>query len=42
MEDTAGASGIDFEVTKHRELQKTEYPTHYVDIEIQYNAVLDQ
>ena len=25
---------------KHRELQKTEYPTHYVDIDIQYNAVL--
>jgi len=40
LEDATRASGIDFEVTKHRELQKAEYPTHYVDIDIQYNAVL--
>ena len=40
LEDAARASGIDFEVTKHRELQKEAYPTHYVDIDIQYNAVL--
>jgi len=39
--DAARASGIDFEVTKHRELQKSAYPTHYVDIDIQYNAVLE-
>ena len=42
LEDAARASGIDFEVTKHRELQKERYPTHYVDIDIQYNAVLGQ
>jgi predicted nucleotidyltransferase component of viral defense system len=42
LEDAARASGVDFEVTKHRELQKAEYPTHYVDIDIQYNAVLGQ
>jgi predicted nucleotidyltransferase component of viral defense system len=42
LEDAARASGIDFEVTKHRELQKAEYPAHYVDIDIQYNAVLGQ
>ena len=42
LEDATRASGIDFEVTKHRELQKTQYPTHYVDIDIQYNAVLGQ
>ena len=40
LEDAARASGIDFAVTKHRELQKEAYPTHYVDIDIQYNAVL--
>jgi len=40
LEDATRASGIDFSVTKHRELQKAEYPTHYVDIDIQYNAVL--
>ncbi len=40
LEDAARASGIDFEVTQHRELQKEAYPTHYVDIDIQYNAIL--
>lgn len=40
LEDATRVSGIDFEVTKHRELQKESYPTHYVDIDIQYNAVL--
>jgi predicted nucleotidyltransferase component of viral defense system len=40
LEDATRASGIDFEVTKHRELQNEAYPTHYVDIDIQYNAVL--
>ena len=40
LEDATRASGIDFEVTKHRELQNAEYPTHYVDIDIQYTAVL--
>jgi len=40
LEDATIASGIDFEVTKHRELQKEAYPTHYVDIDIQYDAVL--
>ncbi|CCQ34675.1 Nucleotidyl transferase of unknown function protein [Halorhabdus tiamatea SARL4B] len=42
LEDAARTSGIDFEVTKHRELQKEAYPTHYVDIDIQYTAVLGQ
>jgi hypothetical protein len=40
LDDATRASGIDFEVTKHRELQKEGYPTHYVDIDIQYDAVL--
>ncbi|MBP1988093.1 nucleotidyl transferase AbiEii/AbiGii toxin family protein [Halolamina salifodinae] len=42
LADASRASGIDFEVTKHRELQKEAYPTHYADIDIQYNAVLGQ
>ncbi len=40
LDDAARTSGINFDVTKHRELQKEAYPTHYVDIDIQYNAVL--
>ena len=40
LENATLASGIDFEVTKHRELQKEAYPTHYVDLDIQYDAVL--
>lgn len=40
LENAARVSGIDFQMTKHRELQKEAYPTHYVDIDIQYNAVL--
>jgi predicted nucleotidyltransferase component of viral defense system len=40
LEDATIASGIDFEVTKYRELQKEAYLTHYVDIDIQYTAVL--
>jgi predicted nucleotidyltransferase component of viral defense system len=40
LDDATRASGINFEVTKHRELQKEAYPTHYVDIDIQYTAVL--
>jgi len=42
VDDAARASGIDFVVTKHRELQKDDYPTHYVDIDVQYDAVLGQ
>ena len=41
LEDATRVSGIDFEVTKHRKLQEEAYPTHYVGIDIQYNAVLD-
>jgi predicted nucleotidyltransferase component of viral defense system len=40
LEDAARVSGVEFDVTKHRELQKEAYPTHYVDIDIQYTAVL--
>lgn len=40
LEDAGRASGIDFKMTKHRELQTDAYPTHYVDIDIQYTAVL--
>jgi len=40
LDDAARRSGIDFEVTQHRELRNEGYPTHYVDIDVQYNAVL--
>ncbi len=42
LDDAIRRSGIDFEVTQHRELQRDGYPTHYVDIDIQYDAVLGQ
>jgi predicted nucleotidyltransferase component of viral defense system len=40
LDDASRISGIDFEVTQHRALQTEGYPTHYVDIDIQYSAVL--
>lgn len=40
LDDASRASGIDFAMTKHRELQTEAYPTHYVDIDVQYTAVL--
>jgi hypothetical protein len=40
LEGAARASGIEFKLTKHRKLQKGAYPTHYVDIDVQYAAVL--
>lgn len=40
LDDAARRSGIDFEVTQHREMQNDGYPTHYVDIDVQYTAVL--
>ena len=40
LDDAGRISGIDFDVTQHRALQTEGYPTHYVDIDIQYSAVL--
>src|SRR6056297_1010827 len=40
LDDASRISGIDFDVTQHRALQTEGYPTHYVDIDIQYSAVL--
>ena len=34
-------SGIEFEIREHHESQQDHYPTHYVDISIQYRAVLN-
>jgi len=34
-------SGIEFTVREHHESQQEHYPTHYVDISIQYRAVLN-
>lgn len=41
LREATRRSGITFDVTKHRELQMDDYPTHYVDVDIQYTAVLD-
>lgn len=42
LDAASRASGIGFEVTKHRELRVEGYPTHYVSVDIQYDAILDQ
>lgn len=42
LDEAKMRSGINFEVTQHRELRNEGYPTHYVDIDIQYNALLGQ
>jgi predicted nucleotidyltransferase component of viral defense system len=34
-------SGIEFTIREHHEARQEHYPTHYVDISIQYRAVLD-
>jgi len=34
-------SGIEFEIREHHESQQDHYPTHYVDISIQYRAILN-
>ncbi|WP_254547266.1 nucleotidyl transferase AbiEii/AbiGii toxin family protein [Halomarina pelagica] len=34
-------SGIEFTIREHHESRQQHYPTHYVDIRIQYRAVLD-
>ena len=34
-------SGIEFTIREHHESRQEHYPTHYVDISIQYRAVLD-
>ena len=34
-------SGIEFTIREHHESRQDQYPTHYVDVSIQYRAVLD-
>ncbi|WP_135536489.1 nucleotidyl transferase AbiEii/AbiGii toxin family protein [Halostella pelagica] len=34
-------SGIEFTISEHHESRQQHYPTHYVDMSIQYRAVLD-
>lgn len=34
-------SGIEFTIQEHHEARREQYPTHYVDVSIQYRAVLD-
>ena len=40
LETVTDRSGIEFEIREHHESQQAQYPTHYVDISIQYRAVL--
>lgn len=40
LADASTRSGIEFEVTKHHELRQAGYPTHYVDVDVQYSAIL--
>ena len=41
LDTIADRSGIEFEIREHHESQQDHYPTHYVDISIQYRAVLN-
>lgn len=41
LDAASRTSGIDFDVTKHRELRVEGYPTHYVSVDVQYEAILD-
>jgi len=41
LDTVTSRSGIDFEIREHHESQQDHYPTHYVDISIQYQAVLN-
>jgi len=40
LDTIADRSGIEFEIREHHESQQDHYPTHYVDISIQYRAAL--
>ncbi|ERG97358.1 MAG: protein of unknown function (DUF1814) [Haloquadratum walsbyi J07HQW2] len=42
LETISDRSGIEFEIREHHESQQDHYPTHYVDISIQYQTVLNQ
>jgi len=41
LDAVTNRSGIEFEIREHHESQQDHYPTHYVDISIQYQAVLN-
>ncbi len=41
LDTIADRAGIEFEIREHHESQQDHYPTHYVDISIQYRAVLN-
>ncbi|KAA9404681.1 hypothetical protein EGO51_18410 [Haloarcula hispanica] len=41
LDTISDRSGIEFEIREHHESQQDHYPTHYVDISIQYRAVLN-
>ncbi len=41
LDTITNRSGIEFEIREHHESQQNYYPTHYVDISIQYRAILN-
>jgi predicted nucleotidyltransferase component of viral defense system len=41
LDTISDRSGIEFEIREHHESQQDHYPTHYVDVSIQYRAVLN-
>lgn len=42
LDAVTARSGIEFSISEHHEARQEHYPTHYVDVSIQYRAVLDQ
>lgn len=42
LDTVTDRSGIEFTIREHYESRQQQYPTHYVDVSIQYEAVLDQ
>ncbi|ADB63648.1 Domain of unknown function DUF1814 (plasmid) [Haloterrigena turkmenica DSM 5511] len=41
LDTVTDRSGIEFTISEHHESRQQHYPTHYVDMSIQYRAVLD-
>lgn len=41
LDTVSDRSGIEFRIREHHESRQARYPTHYVDISLQYRAVLD-
>lgn len=42
LDTVTNRSGLEFTIREHHESRQRQYPTHYVDVSIQYEAVLGQ